>query len=79
MAHRATPGHAYVTRQDDMKEELADMLICPVCKAELSLSIGKQVDGEILTGGLTCLDSGIKYPIEDGIPNLLPKEHQDPR
>ena len=62
-----------------MKEELADMLICPVCKGELSLSIDKQVDGEILTGGLQCLDSGIEYPIEDGIPNLLPREHQDPR
>ena len=62
-----------------MKEELADMLICPVCKAELSLSICKQVDGEVLTGGLTCLASGTRYPIEDGIPNLLPREHQDPQ
>ena len=62
-----------------MKEELADMLICPVCKAELSLSICKQVDGDVLTGGLTCLASGTRYPIEDGIPNLLPREHQDPQ
>ena len=62
-----------------MKEDLADMLICPVCKAELYLSIDKQVDGEVLTGDLTCLDSRIEYPIENGIPNLLPREHQDAR
>ena len=55
------------------------MLICPVCDAELSLSIDRQVEGEIMTGGLTCLDSGIEYPIEDGIPDLLPREHQDAR
>ena len=51
------------------------MLVCPMCKGELNLSIGdEEEDGEILTGTLRCPESGIDYPIEDGIPNMLPVE-----
>ena len=54
------------------------MLVCPVCGGELALSVGEEEeDGEILTGTLTCIESGIEYPIEDGIPNMLPIEHPD--
>ena len=32
-------------------------------------------DGEIVTGTLRCIESSVDYPIEDGIPNMLPREH----
>ena len=58
-----------------MKRELTDLLVCPVCKGDLSLNVEAEEGGEIITGSLRCTDSGIEYPIEDSIPNLLPREH----
>lgn len=55
-----------------------DILCCPTCKAELRLSVvRKEPDGEILEGTLTCTSCGHAYPIEDGIPNLLPPELEE--
>ena len=56
------------------------MLTCssvPVCKCSVELSIGLEEDGEILSGTLKCVDYGVEYPIEDGIPNMLPREHPE--
>lgn len=58
-----------------MKRELTDLLVCPVCKGNLALSVDSEQDGEIVTGSLRCVGSGIDYPIEGGIPDLRPKEH----
>jgi uncharacterized protein len=58
-----------------MKRDLTDLLVCPVCKADLLLTVETEKNGEIMTGSLRCIDSKIDYPIEDGIPNLLPREH----
>ena len=56
-----------------MKKDVLDILCCPTCKADLSLKIDKEEDGEIITGRFTCTKCKTKYTIEDGIPNLLPK------
>jgi uncharacterized protein YbaR (Trm112 family) len=58
-----------------MKRDLTDLLVCPVCKGDLALTVETEENGEIITGALRCVDSDIDYPIEDGIPNLLPREH----
>jgi uncharacterized protein YbaR (Trm112 family) len=58
-----------------MKRDLNDLLVCPVCKSDLSLTVETEENDEVLTGTLRCIDSEIDYPIEDGIPNLLPREH----
>jgi len=42
-------------------DKLLAILACPVCKAPLRL------EGE----GLVCTSTGVRYPIEDGIPILL--------
>jgi len=34
-------------------------------------------DGEVLAGTLTCTECGETYPIEDGIPNLLPPDMRE--
>ena len=46
-----------------------------MCKGDLLLTVETEENGEIMTGALRCIDSEIDYPIEDGIPNLLPREH----
>ena len=59
-----------------MKRELMDILACPTCKGDLTLTVGKEDEKEILEGTLRCSACAVDYPIEDGIPNLLPKNTQ---
>ena len=54
-----------------------DIICCPVDKAELDLSVDTREDDEIITGHLVCRECGEQYPIEDGIPNLLPPDMRD--
>jgi len=60
-----------------MKESLMEIVCCPMDKHDLELDAGKRDDGEIISGTLTCTDCGESYPIEDGIPNLLPSDMRD--
>ena len=55
-----------------MRRDLLDILACPDDKAALALTAQQEADGEIVSGALTCAACGAVYPIEDGIPNLLP-------
>ena len=57
-----------------MKKELTEILACPVCKGDLSLSVEAEEGGEVIKGTLRCNQCDVNYPIEDGIPNLLPPE-----
>lgn len=60
-----------------MQADLMDILCCPLDKAELELSVDEREDDEIIEGTLTCTDCGEVYPIDDGIPNLLPPDMRD--
>jgi uncharacterized protein YbaR (Trm112 family) len=55
-----------------MKRDLMDILCCPVCKGELELAVKNESKVEIFEGTLRCQACKANYPIEDGIPNLLP-------
>ena len=55
-----------------MKRDLMDILVCPVCKGQLTLTVVREEDGEIVEGSLHCAACDETYPIEDTIPNLLP-------
>jgi uncharacterized protein YbaR (Trm112 family) len=55
-----------------MKRSLMDILCCPVCKGDLTLHVAKENEKEILEGELRCAACRVEYPINDGIPNLLP-------
>jgi uncharacterized protein len=55
-----------------MKKDLMDILCCPVCKGDLKPTVKKEEGGEIIDGSLYCAKCNETYPIEDGIPNLLP-------
>lgn len=57
-----------------MRQELMEILACPVCKGPLTLTIVMQEADEVITGTLHCASCDEDYPVEDGIPNLLPPE-----
>jgi uncharacterized protein YbaR (Trm112 family) len=57
-----------------MKRELMEILACPVCKGQLELTVETEDSEEVVTGSLFCPKCGIRYPIADTIPNLIPPE-----
>lgn len=60
-----------------MKPDLMEILCCPLCRADLKLTATRDQGGEILEGTLTCTKCATTFPIEDGIPNLLPPDERD--
>jgi uncharacterized protein YbaR (Trm112 family) len=66
----------YLLKPDKMKRQMMSIICCPVCKIDLALKVKSENDAEILTGFLTCGKCKFDYPIEDGIPNLLPPDMQ---
>ena len=50
--------------KEPIPKELFDILACPVCKASLKYSKDKK--------NLVCDKCGLKYPIKEGIPVLMP-------
>ena len=57
-----------------MRKDLMDILACPMCKSELTLAVDEEEGDEVIKGSLTCAKCDEAYPIEDGIPNLLPPD-----
>ena len=55
-----------------MKESIMEIIVCPVCKESLDLTVTEKTDGEIIAGSLFCKKCNHSYPIKDSIPNLLP-------
>ncbi len=67
----ALPGRAY---NGAMRPDLLDLLACPLCRGELTLAVAEEDGDDIVSGTLSCAACGEAFPIEDGIPNLLPPE-----
>ncbi|MFH0846530.1 MAG: methytransferase partner Trm112 [Chloroflexota bacterium] len=59
-----------------MKPRLMEILACPVCKGKLDLTVSEKKDEEIVTGSLFCPKCGVRYPIQNCIPNLLPPKKE---
>lgn len=57
-----------------VKPSLMEILVCPICKGELQLTVDQQDGDEIVRGSLFCPRDNERYPIEDTIPNLLPPD-----
>jgi len=53
------------------------ILVCPVCKGELQLTVAEENEEEIVSGKLHCGQCKVDYPIVDTIPNLLPPDQRD--
>lgn len=60
-----------------MRRELVERLVCPVAREPLQLVVEEEsADGEVVRGYLYSQSIDFRYPIEDGIPNLLPPDMQ---
>jgi len=59
-----------------MKRSLTDILCCPMCKGDISLMVKKENKNEILEGTLRCEKCKVDFPIEEGIPNMLPPDQR---
>jgi uncharacterized protein YbaR (Trm112 family) len=57
-----------------VRRDLLEILVCPICKGDLELTIEEEADEEIMRGSFLCKQCNEVYPIEDGIPNMLPPE-----
>ncbi len=57
-----------------MRKDLMDILACPMCKSELTLAVDEEDGDEVIRGTLACEKCNENYPIDDGIPNLLPPD-----
>jgi uncharacterized protein YbaR (Trm112 family) len=57
-----------------MRKDLMDILACPMCKSELELTTEEVEGEEVIRGSLFCAKCNERYPIDDGIPNLLPPD-----
>ncbi len=60
-----------------MKPDLLEILRCPVCRGELQLTATRTEGDEVLQGTLRCDACHVDYPIDDGIPDLLPPDERD--
>lgn len=57
-----------------MRKDMMEILVCPVCKGALTLTIDKEDNVEVVEGSLYCAACNETYPIKDSIPNLLPPD-----
>jgi uncharacterized protein YbaR (Trm112 family) len=57
-----------------MKKDLMEIICCPTCKGDLTLKVESEDEKEIIKGSLSCGKCNVDYPIDGGIPNLLPKK-----
>jgi uncharacterized protein YbaR (Trm112 family) len=55
-----------------MKESIMEIIVCPVCKETLDLTVTEKTGEEIMAGSLFCKKCNYSYSIKDSIPNLLP-------
>jgi len=60
-----------------VKPDLLEVLRCPLCRGELTLTPRTTEGAEIIEGTLACASCHVDYPISDGIPDLLPPDERD--
>lgn len=62
-----------------MRRSLQEIVCCPICHGDLELTVtAEDESGEVVEGLFRCRACAVDYPIEDGIPNLLPPANVDP-
>lgn len=57
-----------------MRKDMMEILVCPVCKGTLTLTVVKEDGNEVVEGSLHCAKCNETYPIQDTIQNLLPPD-----
>lgn len=62
-----------------MRARLVELIVCPDCKGALSLTKTQEDGPEIIEGHLGCKACNRDYPIQGGIPRLLPRPEVVPQ
>jgi SAM-dependent methyltransferase len=57
-----------------MNERLTKLLVCPRCKAGLSLDASEKKGEQIISGNFRCESCAAQYPIKNGIPRFVSSE-----
>jgi uncharacterized protein YbaR (Trm112 family) len=57
-----------------MRKDQMDILASPMSKGELQLTADEEDCDEVIKGWLFCAKCNERYPIDEGIPNLLPPD-----
>ena len=57
-----------------MKRALMNILVCPTCQVDLTLSVDVQNGEEVEVGMLRCRQCDKQYPIRNGIPRFVPTD-----
>lgn len=57
-----------------MKNDLEEILACPICKNDLELNIKTKDEKEVLTGSFYCTECNNLFHIYDGVPNFMPPQ-----
>jgi SAM-dependent methyltransferase len=57
-----------------VKPQTLDLLACPSCRGDLGIEDGMPADNEIRAGRLICAVCESRYPVESGVPRLMPPE-----
>lgn len=61
-----------------MRRDRLGLLACPDCKGPLEAHVAEGDGEEMMSGILRCVACDFDFPVEAGIPNLLPREfHRD--
>lgn len=55
-----------------MKKSFLQLVVCPLCHGQLRSESFQETNGESVESGLVICACGLKYPIIEGIPRLLP-------
>ena len=57
-----------MTKAESLCQELLSILVCPVCRQKV----------ELRDEALVCARCGRKYPVREGIPDMMVEENEDP-
>ena len=60
-----------------MHSDLLDLLVCPVCKVDISWTLDQEVGGDVLAATGSC-SGGHDFEIREGIAIMLPHAAEDP-
>ncbi|MEC9309956.1 MAG: methytransferase partner Trm112 [Chloroflexota bacterium] len=54
-----------------MRKDLMNILACPVCKGNLTLTADLEAEEDVIEGTLKCQHCSVDYPIVGSVPNFV--------
>ena len=54
-----------------MRKDLMNILACPVCKGNLTLTADLEAEDDVIEGTLKCRHCSLDYPIAGSVPNFV--------